>query len=122
MSKAGVFNELGGVEYGLWCDLSAGIDPTQWASLCRWLGHLEAGEFDDLLVRLRRRRLIGGAKRLAEAIMAAPDKADEQRPLISLGPSGLGGQYQKELKARSCGAQRQRQRCSGPGMSVDFRA
>lgn len=106
MSKARVFNELGGVEYGLWCDLSAGIDPTQWASVCRWLGHLEAGEFEELLGRLRRRRLVDGARRLAKAIMGAPDKAEGQAPLISVGPSGLGGQYQKELKARSVPGQR----------------
>ena len=122
MSKVSAFNELDGVEYSVWCDVSAGIDPTQWASLCRWLGHLEPGQFNDLLRQLRRRRLIAGAKRLATAILGAAVPTDPQTPLISVGPSGLGGQYQKELKARSCRAQRKSRHFDhSRGTAVDIR-
>ena len=123
MSKLSVFNELDGVEYGVWCEVSVGIDPTQWASLCRWLGHLEPDQFNDLLKQLRRRRLIAGAKRLATAVLGTTGPTQQQTPVISVGPSGLGGQYQKELKARSCRPQRKRQHFDrGRGVAVDIRA
>lgn len=101
MSNSSVFNELHGVDYGVWCNVTDGIDPVQWASLCRWLGRLPIGEFDHVLYRLRRDRLRAGARRLAKAIMGTPDPDDDSPPVISLGPSGLGGQYQVELRARS---------------------
>ncbi len=100
MSNSSVFNELHGVDYGVWCNVTDGIDPVQWASLCRWLGCLRTDEFDEVLRRLRRHRLRAAARRLTKAIMGSPESADESRPVVSVGPSGLGGQYQVELRAR----------------------
>jgi hypothetical protein len=101
MSKVDEFNELTGTEFGVWCDVAPGTDPVQWASLCRWLGHLPPAEFEGVLRRVRRHRLKAGAKRLAKAIMGSHQPAKPASPLISIGPSGLGGQYQRELKART---------------------
>ena len=123
MSKANVFNELGAAEYGVWCNVAAGTDPVQWASVCRWLGHLPTAEFEDVLRRLRRHRLRAGARRLANAIMGSAETTDELRPVISVGPSGLGGQYQKELKARSLGLRGRWRKSDGGGVgSLDVQA
>ncbi len=35
-------------ETGVWCCLSEGIDPAQWAQLCRYIGALSPKDFDQL--------------------------------------------------------------------------
>ena len=92
-SQALLFSEPSIAETCVWCELSEGIDPAEWAALCRYLGTLGPEEFHR--VRMR--------------IMPEPDKIGTRRnrlfcrtnklvriPLASIGPSGIGGEYQRE--------------------------
>lgn len=46
MSSQGLlFAEPAIAETGLWCELTDGIDPAQWAHLCRYLGNLTPEQF-----------------------------------------------------------------------------
>ena len=45
MSKGLLFSEPSIAETGVWCKLNEGIDPAEWASLCRFIGNLSAREF-----------------------------------------------------------------------------
>lgn len=76
-------------ETGLWCELASGIDPTQWARVCRFIGHLSAERFQSVC-RLIHQLSMG----MNEA--QTVDTPLPPHPLVSLGPSGLGGEYQKE--------------------------
>jgi len=92
-SQALLFSEPSIAETCVWCELSEGIDPAEWAALCRHLGTLGSEAFEH--VRMQ--------------IMPAPDRMDTRIkrvscgtdklvriPLVSIGPSGIGGEYQKE--------------------------
>ena len=39
-------------ETGVWCSLNEGIDPVEWASLCRYIGNMGAREFNKALLRI----------------------------------------------------------------------
>lgn len=89
-----LFSEPFYSETGVWCELSLGIEPEEWASLCRHIGNLSPKEFkkaqkkvyespDSLLKRLRR-LFIFEHSNLAGM------------PVLSLGPSGIGGEFQRE--------------------------
>ena len=94
VSQGLLFSEPSIAESCVWCELTEGIDPAQWASLCRYIGTLTRMEFDSVKRR----------------IMSKPDDVEfrEKRflhqcdnvvkvPLISIGPSGIGGEYQREV-------------------------
>ena len=60
-----LFSEPSIAETGVWCELSDGIDPAQWAGLCRHIGSLNPQQFsrvkdrvlgnpDSLLARVKR--------------------------------------------------------------------
>lgn len=64
-SQGILFSEPSIAETGIWCELNPGIDPAQWAYLCRYLGTRNPEEFqklqdkifpnpDSLLTRLKR--------------------------------------------------------------------
>ena len=44
-SQALLFSEPLYTETGVWCELSNGLDPKEWASLCRYLGTLSPEQF-----------------------------------------------------------------------------
>ena len=75
-----LFSEPSIAETGVWCELADGIDPAEWASLCRYIGKLGAREFE-----VARRKVVGSPGSMAGM------------PLVSMGPSGIGGRYQREL-------------------------
>jgi len=63
-SQGVLFTEPNYSETGLWCELSPGIDPAEWAHLCRHIGTLSPKQFrkvqkkvhgcpDSMLNRLR---------------------------------------------------------------------
>ncbi|AQT69926.1 hypothetical protein STSP2_03126 [Anaerohalosphaera lusitana] len=98
-SQGLLFSEPAIAETGVWCELNEGIDPAQWAQLCRQLGSMSPGQFkraqkkllpnpDGLIQRLKR--------------MFTPDaNPNTDTPLVSLGPSGIYGNYQKEVYSGS---------------------
>jgi len=92
-SQGLLFSEPSIAETCVWCELSEGIDPAQWAMLCRYIGTLGPEEFEQV----------------QNEIMPDPDvlKNNQNKPfhrtdilidipLVSLGPSGIGGEYQRE--------------------------
>ena len=41
-----LFSEPSIAETGVWCSLNEGIDPAEWASLCRYIGNMGVKEFE----------------------------------------------------------------------------
>ena len=83
-----LFSEPSIGETGVWYKLADGIDPAQWASLCRFIGSRSPREF-DAIVRIVRDR--------ENSSSVTSEKAKDVRmPLVSIGPSGIGGEYQWE--------------------------
>ncbi len=89
VSQGLLFSEPSIAETGVWCALTEGIDPAQWANICRFIGSRRPQEFlhikNLLMPKLRSR--------------SEHDLCTEQSspmPLVSIGPSGIGGQYQNE--------------------------
>jgi len=74
-------------ETGVWCELTPGIDPAQWAGLCRHIGTLSSRQFrqaqkkvlpnpDSVMSRLRR-------------IFCFEEWEVSGVPLVCWGPEGL---------------------------------
>jgi hypothetical protein len=89
VSQGLLFSEPSVAETGVWCTLSEGIDPAQWASICRYIGTRSREEFEHI----------------RDAILPIRHSPKKQRsisdsistkPLISIGPSGIGGKFQSE--------------------------
>ena len=83
-----LFSEPSIAETGVWCKLADGIDPAQWASLCRFIGSRSPREFDAIV------KMVKGKKDLG--IVPIWQKKGVRMPLVSIGPSGIGGEYQWE--------------------------
>ena len=93
-------NRLQSANVALRCKLSGGIDPNQWAGLCSYLGRLNPDEFSAVSLEFmqRHQNLKVALKRRIRSLVdldVKPDLTDV--PLISSGPSGIGGQYQREI-------------------------
>ena len=92
MSQGLLFSEPSIAETGVWCELSEEIDPAQWAGICRKIGKLSLLKFN----------LLKQVLRSAESSLTIP-KVDSSRktyvepPLLSIGPSGIGGELQWEV-------------------------
>jgi hypothetical protein len=89
VSQGLLFSEPSVAETGVWCTLTDGIDPAQWAQICRYIGTRKHEEFE----------------RIREAVMQEsklrrkPNPHSQyfsEAPLVSIGPSGIGGQFQAE--------------------------
>jgi len=72
MSKGLLFAEPSIAETGVWCNLNDGIDPAEWASLCRFIGNLSPREFEAVRKKImpspdsmgsREKRRFGGGSR-----------------------------------------------------------
>ena len=93
VSQGLLFSEPSIAETCVWCELSEGIDPAKWAYLCRYIGNLTLKEFEyvkrnilskPVNVKSRQKRILHRSGDFVKI------------PLVSIGPSGLGGQYQRE--------------------------
>lgn len=89
VSQGLLFSEPSVAETGVWCTLSEGIDPAQWASICRYIGTRSREEFEHIYNTVKsssqyRKKLCSDSKRVSPM------------PLLSIGPSGIGGQFQNE--------------------------
>lgn len=89
-----LFSQACITETGLWCELSPGIDPVDWARVCRFLGHLHPDRFQA--VRSLLRHITADETTPPGSESQRHPQAAPSRPLVSLGPSGLGGPYQWE--------------------------
>lgn len=83
-----LFSEPSIAETGVWCSLTEGIDPAKWASLCRFIGSRSPRQFDAIV------KMVKG-KKDSEAVSARADRMIGV-PLVSIGPSGIEGEYQRE--------------------------
>jgi len=83
-----LFSEPSIAETGIWCKLADGIDPAQWASLCRFIGSRSPREFDAIV------RMVRGRENSSS--VTSEKAKDVRMPLVSIGPSGIGGEYQWE--------------------------
>ena len=84
-----LFSEPSIAETGVWCKLADGIDPAQWASLCRFIGTRSPREFDAIVKMVKGRKDLG--------VVPVRQKMGVRLPLVSIGPSGIGGEYQREM-------------------------
>ena len=84
-----LFSEPSIAETGVWCELTEGIDPAQWASLCRFIGSRSPGAFDAIV------KMVKGSRN-SEVVSAGPVRMVDV-PLVSIGPSGIGGEGQWEM-------------------------
>ena len=80
-SQGLLFSEPLYSETGVWCELAEGIDPVEWASLCRYIGGLRPKEF-----RIVKRKVVGSQGRMAGM------------PLVSIGPSGIPRKVSKLIR------------------------
>lgn len=91
-SQALLFSEPSVAETGVWCTLAEEIDPAQWAGVCRQIGQFGLLKFQLL------RQLLRASGESEEIPMPDPHRKPYVRiPLVSLGPSGIGGEYQREV-------------------------
>ena len=93
-SQGLLFSEPLFTETGVWCELNPDIEPEEWASLCRYIGNMGPKDFrktqkevygspDSLLSRLKRLFTFDGSSLVGI-------------PIFSVGPSGIGGEFQRE--------------------------
>jgi len=93
-SQGLLFSEPNYSETGVWCELNPGIDPAEWAGMCRYIGRLDLGEFKKL-----KKKLIPSPDSLKSRLkrMFCLRGSDLRGiPILSIGPSGLGGEFQRE--------------------------
>ncbi len=93
VSQGLLFSESSIAETCVWCKLSEGIDPTQWANLCRYVGTLSLEEFECV-----KKKILSKPREVKNKSQTIRHRSDnfEKIPLVSIGPSGIGGEYQRE--------------------------
>lgn len=101
MSNNSSFNELTKTSHAVWCDLAPEIDPSTWAWLCRRLGQLKADDFNTVRQQPEPKTMVRTLLKSWMKLQARPKKQPQSIPLVSIGPSGIGGLYQKEITLES---------------------
>ena len=86
-----------GLPHDLSISANQDINVNSLTELCLSIAALMPGQFDTVA------DIIGDCKRLFEHSTCAPEPQDSQErnadlPLISIGPSGIGGRFQREVK------------------------
>jgi len=84
MIKELLFAEPSFTQTGVWCDLNPAIDPAEWAYVCRAVGKLNADQFEALHNKFKRNTCHNTMR------------TQKTMPLVSIGPSGIGGYSQNE--------------------------
>ena len=87
-SQGLLYSEPSIAETGVWCKLADGIDPAQWASLYRFIGIRSPREFDAIVKMVKGRQ--------NTCTFPVRQKKGIRMSLVSIGPSGIGGEYQWE--------------------------
>jgi hypothetical protein len=101
MSKQSSFNELTKTSHAVWCNLAPGVDPASWAWLCRRMGQLTVEDFNDLREETKPKKLVLTLLETWTKSFFGQKTQVSDVPLVSVGPSGLGGIYQKEICLQS---------------------
>ena len=93
VSQVLLFSEPSIAETCVWCELSEGIDPKEWANLCRYIGTLNLKEFESV-----KRNIFSKPVNVKSKQKGIRHHSDDfvKIPLVSIGPSGIGGEYQRE--------------------------
>lgn len=89
-----LFAEPSIAETGVWCELNPSIDPAEWASMCRHIGNMSHNEFKAV-----KKKVLPNPDSLRERIRRVFDFKQcnwVNVPVLSIGPSGIGGEYQRE--------------------------
>ncbi|MBN1803862.1 MAG: hypothetical protein JW837_01305 [Sedimentisphaerales bacterium] len=94
VSQGLLFSEPSIAETCVWCELTEGIDPGQWASLCRYIGILTHKEFTIV-----KKNILSKSDNIKNIPKGISHRCDDivKIPLVSVGPSGIGGDYQREI-------------------------
>ena len=92
-SQGLLFSEPSIAETCVWCELSEGVDPAEWAILCRYIGTLSPMEFECV-----RKKFLPQHSSVNSKLKGICHSSDNlvKIPLVSIGPSGIGGEYQRE--------------------------
>lgn len=111
-SKPIIYNELGKNEYSVWSKVNKGIDPSQWASVCRKIGNLSPREFEMVVALVDAHKSLKNAlKGHIEGIMGIEGQEESSQgsrhelPILSVGPSGINGEFQREVSIDKIGKQ-----------------
>ena len=98
-SQGLLFSEPSVAETGVWCELSNGIDPADWARICRYIGTLSSAEFEHISamlipeLKLIKNDIFEGIKRLLHFEV----KSRSDMPIVSIGPGKPGDVFQWEI-------------------------
>ena len=86
-SQGLLFSEPLYTETGVWCELSDGLDPHEWASLCRYIGNLSPKKFRRVSKKVvpDPDSLINRFKRL----FVFEEWETDGLPLVNLDPAGM---------------------------------
>ncbi len=102
-----IYNDLGNSEVGVWANINPELDPGRWANLCRRIGSMSKGEFTLIVALLQchtsLKNALGGHIRGKLGIEGQGRRGRlnrQEMPIVSLGPSGIGGEYQREVGDR----------------------
>ena len=92
-SQGLLFSEPSIAETCVWCELAEGIYPEEWASLCRYIGTLSLKEFERV-----RKSILPKPGSVKSKLKGIGHRSGNlvKIPLVSIGPSGIGGEYQSE--------------------------
>lgn len=93
-----LFSEPSIAETGVWCKLEEGIDPSEWARVCRHIGSLNYAEFERISAILMPKptpssSIFTGLKRL----LSFKPENSTGLPIVSIGPGKPGDAYQWEM-------------------------
>lgn len=103
-SKSNIDNELGKNEFYVWSNVNNGIDPSQWALLCRQIGKLSPREFTTVVALVNAHHSLKIALKGHIEGLLGIDRQEEssqgsrqELPILSVGPSGINGEFQREV-------------------------
>lgn len=97
-SQGLLFSEPSIAETGVWCTLNDGIDPAQWAGLCRKLGQMSPAHFQAVKSKLSADH--DSLRSRLKRIFCFSQADSWHLPLVSIGPSGLSGVFQREMNSK----------------------
>ena len=82
-----LFSEPSIAETGVWCSLADGIDPAEWAYLCRQLGNLPEGRFQVVKKQLTPNP--DSLRSRMKRIFCFSQAEVAHLPLVCVGPEGM---------------------------------
>ena len=94
-----LFSEPSIAETGVWCELEKGIDPAEWAGVCRYIGSLDFAEFERISAMLMPKSKPTPSSFFADLkrLFGSNPKDSTGMPIVSIGPGKPGGIYQWEI-------------------------